>query len=52
MAPRGFLSGFLRYLGDHKRLWLAPLAVLALLLLLVAALLFGPGTLNVLYQVF
>jgi len=43
MDKRGFVSEFLAYLRAHKRLWVLPIVVIGLLLLLVAALLFGPG---------
>ncbi len=52
MPTGGFLAEFLGYLRTHKRLWLVPLVVLCLMLLLLAGLLFGPATLNSLYQIF
>ena len=43
MDKRGFVREFLAYLRAHKRLWVSPIVVIGLLLLLLAALLFGPG---------
>ena len=51
--PSGFFREFLAYLRTRKWLWLAPILVIGLLLMLVAALLFGPGAaLQALYQIF
>jgi len=52
MPTGGFLPEFLGYLRSHKRLWLVPIVVAALLLMILAGLLFGPATLNALYQIF
>ena len=49
----GFLAEFLAYLRARKRLWLFPIVAIGLLLILLAALLFGPGAgLQALYQIF
>lgn len=52
MPTGGFLAEFLGYLRTHKRLWLVPIVLVSLLVLLLAGLLFGPATLNALYQIF
>ncbi len=53
MDKAGFVPELFAYLRAHKRLWLLPIAVTALLLVFVAALLFGPGAaLQALYQIF
>ncbi|MBI4543081.1 MAG: hypothetical protein HY705_08635 [Gemmatimonadetes bacterium] len=53
MATRGFFAELLAYLGSRKRLWLLPIVAVGLVLLLVAALLFGPGVaLEAVYQIF
>jgi hypothetical protein len=50
---RGFFAEFLQYLWSRKRLWLVPILGLSLVLLLLAALLFGPGAaLEAVYQIF
>ena len=49
----GFFGEFLAYLRTRKWLWLFPILAISLLLMLVAALLFGPGAaLQALYQIF
>lgn len=49
----GFVTEFLAYLRVRKWLWLLPIVVIGLLLILVAALLFGPDVaLKTLYQIF
>jgi hypothetical protein len=49
----GFISEFLAYLRFRKWLWLFPIVVISVLLLLMAALLFGPDVaLKTLYQIF
>jgi hypothetical protein len=51
--PSGFIAEFLAYLRARKWLWLFPILAIALLLILVAALLFGPGAaLQAFYQIF
>jgi hypothetical protein len=51
--PSGFVAEFLAYLRARKWLWLFPILAIALLLILVAALLFGPGAgLQAFYQIF
>jgi hypothetical protein len=50
---RGFVSEFLAYLRVRKWLWLFPIVVIGVLLILMAALLFGPDVaLKTLYQIF
>jgi hypothetical protein len=49
----GFVTEFLAYLRVRKWLWLFPIVVIGLLLILMAALLFGPDVaLKTLYQIF
>jgi hypothetical protein len=49
----GFVTEFLAYLRVRKWLWLFPIVVISLLLILMAALLFGPDVaLKTLYQIF
>jgi hypothetical protein len=49
----GFVIEFLAYLRARKWLWLFPIVVISVLLLLMAALLFGPDVaLKTLYQIF
>lgn len=49
----GFFAEFLAYLRARKWLWLFPILAIGLLLMLVAAVLFGPGAaLQALYQIF
>jgi hypothetical protein len=49
----GFVTEFLAYLRVRKWLWLLPIVVIGLLLILMAALLFGPDVaLKTLYQIF
>jgi uncharacterized protein DUF5989 len=49
----GFVTEFLAYLRARKWLWLFPIVVISLLLILMAALLFGPDVaLETLYQIF
>ena len=53
MDKDGLVSEFLAYLRTRKRLWLLPIVGISLVLMLVAALLFGPGAaLEGLYQIF
>jgi hypothetical protein len=53
MDTGGFVPEFFAYLRARKRLWLLPIVAIGLLLMLVAALLFGPGAaLRALYQIF
>jgi hypothetical protein len=53
MEQMGFLAEFLAYLRARKWLWLFPILAIGLVLMLVAALLFGPGAaLQALYQIF
>jgi len=53
MDKDGFVAAFLAYLRGRKRLWLLPIVAITLLLLLLVALLFGPGAaLEALYQIF
>jgi len=53
MDKRGFVRELLAYLRAHKRLWVLPIVGIGLLLVLVAALLFGPGaTLETMYHIF
>lgn len=48
-----FISEFFDYLRARKWLWLFPIVVISLLLILMAALLFGPDVaLKTLYQIF
>jgi hypothetical protein len=49
----GFVTEFLAYLRARKWLWLFPIVLISLLLILMAALLFGPDVaLKTLYQIF
>ena len=53
MGKGGFVFEFLAYLRARKWLWLLPIVVTSLVLMLLAALLFGPGAaLEALYQIF
>jgi hypothetical protein len=54
MEKTGFLAEFFAYLRARKRLWLFPIVAIGVLLILVAALLFGPGAaaIQALYQIF
>lgn len=53
MDERNVFAEFLEYLWSRKRLWLIPILGLSLALLLLAALLFGPGAaLETVYQIF
>jgi ABC-type dipeptide/oligopeptide/nickel transport system permease subunit len=48
-----FVSEFLAYLRARKWLWLFPIVAIGLLLIMIAALLFGPGVaLEAFYQIF
>jgi len=53
MDKGGIVPEFFAYLRTRKRLWLLPIVAIGLVLMLVAALLFGPGAgLEALYQIF